>query len=157
MWANSSGRSPKMSDVSESLRSLTKNERCERIAQVAHQKWANEWIACFFERIAHSLIFLQKLSDSLRKQMSEFPALPYMALAARMRFYTIFKFENSVQCKLVFLGFMRTLDKIHNTRSFVGTAPGSSRNKRFYSDPKCSARPCFQHQRLTKMKTSYNL
>ena len=29
-----------MSDVSESLRSLTKNERCEQIAQVAHQKWA---------------------------------------------------------------------------------------------------------------------
>ena len=29
-----------VSDVSESLRSLTKNERCERIAQVAHQKWA---------------------------------------------------------------------------------------------------------------------
>ena len=27
-----------MSDVSESLRLLTKNERCERIAQVAHQK-----------------------------------------------------------------------------------------------------------------------
>ena len=27
-----------MSDVSESLRSLTKNERVERIAQVAHQK-----------------------------------------------------------------------------------------------------------------------
>ena len=25
-------------DVSESLRSLTKNERCERITQVAHQK-----------------------------------------------------------------------------------------------------------------------
>ena len=40
MWGNCSGRSPKMSDVSESLRSLTKNERCERIAQVAHQKWA---------------------------------------------------------------------------------------------------------------------
>ena len=29
-----------VSDVSESLRSLTKNERCERIAQVPHQKWA---------------------------------------------------------------------------------------------------------------------
>ena len=29
-----------VSDVSESLRSLTKNERCERITQVAHQKWA---------------------------------------------------------------------------------------------------------------------
>ena len=27
-------------DVSESLRLLTKNERCEQIAQVAHQKWA---------------------------------------------------------------------------------------------------------------------
>ena len=27
-----------VSDVSELLRSLTKNERCEQIAQVAHQK-----------------------------------------------------------------------------------------------------------------------
>ena len=37
-----------MSDVSESLRSLTKNKRCEPIAQVAHQKGANEQIALFF-------------------------------------------------------------------------------------------------------------
>ena len=29
-----------LSDVSDSLRSLTKNERCGQIAQVAHQKWA---------------------------------------------------------------------------------------------------------------------
>ena len=29
-----------VSDVSKSLRLLTKNERCEPIAQVAHQKWA---------------------------------------------------------------------------------------------------------------------
>ena len=78
-----------VSDVSESLISLTKNERpwaiCsgrseemsdhERIPQVAHQKWANEWIAHFFEPIAHLLIFGQKTSDSLRKPMSEFPAL----------------------------------------------------------------------------------
>ena len=77
-----------LSDVSESLRSLTKNERpwaicsgCspkmsdhERIAHVAHQKWANKQIASFFEQIAHSLIFLQKTSDWLRKPMSEFPA-----------------------------------------------------------------------------------
>ena len=45
-----------VSDVSELLRSLTKNEQCERIAQVAHQKWAtmiesprlltkNEWMS----------------------------------------------------------------------------------------------------------------
>ena len=75
MWVNRSGRSPKMSDVSKSLRSLTKNER----------PWANrsglspkmsEWANCsFFERIAHSLIFSQKTSDSLRKPISESPAL----------------------------------------------------------------------------------
>ena len=58
--------------MSESLSSLTKNER---IAQVAHQKWANEWIAHFFEQIAHSLIFGQKTSNSLGNPMSEFPAL----------------------------------------------------------------------------------
>ena len=45
--------------MSELLRSLTKNER----------------IAHFFEQIAHLLIFLQTMSDSLRKPMSEFPAL----------------------------------------------------------------------------------
>ena len=79
----------KMSNVSESLISLTKNERpwairsgCseemsdrERIAQVAHQKLANEWIAHFFEQMAHLLIFGQKTSGSLGNQMSEFPAL----------------------------------------------------------------------------------
>ena len=62
-----SGRSPKMSDVSESLKSLTKNQRpwaiCshrseelsdhERIAQVAHQKWGMSeslffWANCSF-------------------------------------------------------------------------------------------------------------
>ena len=71
-----------VSDVSESLRSLTKNEQCERIAQVAHQKRAIEWIAHFFERIAHflewiphSLIFGQKMSDLLGNLMSKFPTL----------------------------------------------------------------------------------
>ena len=82
-------RSNQMSVVSELLRSLTKNEKPwairsgrseemrdrERIAQVAHQKWANEWIAHFFEQIADSLIFGQKTSDSLGNQMSEFPTL----------------------------------------------------------------------------------
>ena len=78
-----------MSDVSEFLRTLTKNEQpwaiCsgrsqkmtnhEQIAQVAHKKWVNEQIARFFEWIAHSLIFSQKTSDSLRKLKSEFPTL----------------------------------------------------------------------------------
>ena len=83
------------------LRLLTKNERCEQITQVTYQKWAtisdllrsltknerlwanrsgcspkmSEWVnPSFFERIAHSLIFSQKISDSLRKPSSEFPA-----------------------------------------------------------------------------------
>ena len=91
-----------VSDVSELLRLLTKNERCERITQVTHQKWvtmtissgcseemsdrewiaqvahqklADEWIAHFFGQIAQLLIFGQKMSDLLRKPMSEFPAL----------------------------------------------------------------------------------
>ena len=89
MWANRLFHSNQMRDVSEMLRSLTKNERpweicshCseemrnhELIAQVAHQKWANEWSTHFFEQIAHSLIFGQKTSDSLGKPMSKFPAL----------------------------------------------------------------------------------
>ena len=35
-----------ISDVSESLRSLTKNERCEQITQVTYQKWAtmSDWL-----------------------------------------------------------------------------------------------------------------
>ena len=58
-----------MSDVSESLRSLTKNEQCEQIAHVAHLKWIT------MSKLLRSLIFLQKTSDLLRKPMSEFPAL----------------------------------------------------------------------------------
>ena len=61
-WAIHSGRSPKMSDL-------------ERIPQFALQNWVKVRIPRFFEQIAHSLIFLQKPSDSLRKPMSEFPAL----------------------------------------------------------------------------------
>ena len=66
-----------VSKVSESLRSLTKNERCEGIAQVAHQKLAtmSDWLRGNerdSERIAH---FWGNTSDSLGKLMSEFPAL----------------------------------------------------------------------------------
>ena len=63
-----------MTNVSELLRLLTKNEPCERFAQVAHQKWVTmfdslrsltknkrmERIARFF---SSSLIFLQKTSE----------------------------------------------------------------------------------------------
>ena len=46
-WAIRSGRSEEISDR-------------EQIAQVAHQKLANEWIACFLTKL---LIFGQKTSD----------------------------------------------------------------------------------------------
>ena len=48
-----------MSDVSKSLRSLTKNERCERIAQVAHQNWATMSI------LLRSLTKKEEMSESL--------------------------------------------------------------------------------------------
>ena len=77
-----------MSDVSESLRSLTKNEwpwgipsgrseeisDCERIAQVAHQKERMSELLIFLSE-SHSLIFGQKTIDLLEKPMSEFSAL----------------------------------------------------------------------------------
>ena len=52
----------KWDTVSKSLRSLTKNEQMSK------------WLV-YFEQIAHSRIFLQKKSDSLRKSMSKFPTL----------------------------------------------------------------------------------
>ena len=61
MWANRSGCSPKMSNVSKLLWSLTKMS-----------EWVNH---LFFKQIAHSPIFSQKTSDSLRQPMSKFPAL----------------------------------------------------------------------------------
>ena len=81
-----------VSDVNESFRSLTKNERCEQIAQVAHQKWVtmsdllslltkNDWPWANRSgrslKMSESLIFSQKTSDSLRKPMGKFPALQY--------------------------------------------------------------------------------
>ena len=75
MWASRSGRSPKMSNH-------------EQFAHILHQKWTtiseslrsltkNEQIACFFEGIANLLSFSQKPSDSLKRPMSKFPALQF--------------------------------------------------------------------------------
>ena len=61
-WVICSGWSEEMSDVSESLILLTKNEQMRESL-------------IFFERIAHLLIFGQKTSDLLGNQMSKFPAL----------------------------------------------------------------------------------
>ena len=44
----------------------------ERFAQVAHDKWANEQIAPFSERIAHSLFRSQKTSNLLKKKCEFF-------------------------------------------------------------------------------------
>ena len=40
----------KWATMSNLLRSLRGNERCEWIAHFAHQKWANEWLAHFLKR-----------------------------------------------------------------------------------------------------------
>ena len=59
---------------------------CERIAQVARQKLANERIAHLFEKIAHFCsCFLQKMSDLLRKKMSEFPTLQILHHAKSLK------------------------------------------------------------------------
>ena len=59
-----------MSNVSESLRSLTKNERWEQIVQVALQKWATMSDSLRLltkkKQMSESLICLQNSSDSLR-------------------------------------------------------------------------------------------
>ena len=64
--------------MSDSLRSLTKNERswanCSG-RSLKMSEWANCWV--FFEQIAHLLIFSQKMSNSLRNPMSKFPALHF--------------------------------------------------------------------------------
>ena len=60
LWAICSDRSGQMSDVSESLRLLTKNERCERITG-------------FFEQITHSLIFLAKKERFAQKTNEPIP------------------------------------------------------------------------------------
>ena len=53
-----------MSDVSESLRSLTKNEQCEQFARVTHKKWAtmSESLRSLTknERMIKSLVLLRE-------------------------------------------------------------------------------------------------
>ena len=56
------------SDVSESLRLLTKNERCEQIAQVAHQKWA------IMSDSLRSLIFFAKNEQFAQKTDGQIPS-----------------------------------------------------------------------------------
>ena len=70
-----------LSDVSKSLRSLTKNERPRAICSGRSEEMSNRELRSLTknERMSEMLIFLsifgQKTSDSLRKPMSEFPAL----------------------------------------------------------------------------------
>ena len=81
LWVIPSGHSEEMSDR-------------ERIAQVAHQIWANERIAHFFEQSTHLLTFWQKTINLLRKQMSKFPALQnadFKAIKESVRDKTFYK------------------------------------------------------------------
>ena len=58
-----------MSAVSELLRSLTKNEQS---AQVAHQKWANERIARFFNKSLIRSFFRKKHAIRSENQWANF-------------------------------------------------------------------------------------
>ena len=69
MWVNRSFRSNQMSDVSESLISLTKNEQPWAICSGRSEEMSD---------VSKSLIFRQKMSDSLGNHMSEFPALSFL-------------------------------------------------------------------------------
>ena len=84
-----------VSNVSKSLRSLIKNELCERITLVPHQKWAmwgdrsgrspkwaNERIAFFKEQIARLFIFSHKKGNSLRKS-GDFVSYFYILILIR--------------------------------------------------------------------------
>ena len=51
----------------------------EWIAQVTHQKWANERITVFLSESLIGSFFCKKTSNSLRKLMSEFPTLDFSA------------------------------------------------------------------------------
>ena len=89
MGVNRSGRSPKMSNVSKLLWLLTKNEGPwaillgrseemsdrEQIAQIAHQKWANEWIVHFLRKKNRSFThFWAKNEWFARKTKEQIPS-----------------------------------------------------------------------------------
>ena len=86
MWVNRSFHSNQMSNVSELLISLTKNEqpgvihsgRSEEMSDMSESLLLltkNERMSESLIFLSESLIFGQKTSDSLGNQMSEFPAL----------------------------------------------------------------------------------
>ena len=69
-----------VSDVSESLIALKSNEQCERMAQVAHQKWATmsdslRSLRGNEQSWANGSEFKWANSQTCRKPMSELPAL----------------------------------------------------------------------------------
>ena len=65
-----------VSDVSESLRSLTKNEGCERIAQVAHK---NEWMS---ELLIRSFLGKRRAIRSEIRWANSQPCFPYIWMNA---------------------------------------------------------------------------
>ena len=82
-----------MSHVRESLRSLTKNERCEQIAQVTHQKWAM-WAI----RSSHS----QKMSNHERiAQVAHQKWVNHSFFCKKRAIRLINRWANSQPCKLV--------------------------------------------------------
>ena len=69
-----------VSNVSELLRSLTKNDRCEQIAQVAHQKWANERNALFLSKSLIGSLFAHFLAKNKQFAQKTDEQIPNPAL-----------------------------------------------------------------------------
>ena len=44
---------------------------CKQFSQISHDKWANEWIAHFFEQITHLLFYSPKTSNLLKKNLTK--------------------------------------------------------------------------------------
>ena len=95
-----------MSDVSESLRSLTKNEQCEQIAQVAHQKWAMwanrsgrspkmcEWANRSFFRANRSFAhFFAKHERFAQKNDEQIPSPEFFCLLDFWLFFSSHRFR----------------------------------------------------------------
>ena len=108
-----------VSDVSELLRSLTKNKRCEQIAQVAHQNRAtmndllsslrgNEqsWANCSGRSpkicsFAHLLIFGQKRANHSENRWAN--SQPCFYLIGMLRFYIFGSGEIMLNCNFILM------------------------------------------------------
>ena len=98
-----------LSDVSESLKSFTKNDQCEQIAHVAHQKWANRLFFWANRLFSH---FFAKNERFAQKPDEQIPSPDFFRTAWAIEF-------NCLQCHIIFIEF--DINKVLWTNSFKMT------------------------------------